>query len=407
MKMKGGRRVAALALVGLGAAARPCRASGFLIYDLSGDAVGRGSAVSASVSEPAAVWFNPAALAFMGGASVSVGGVLVTAGSSFAPAAGGTSTESDRGTFFLPTLFAAAAPTSRVAVGVGVYTAFGIGVRWPDDWVGRESAIAASLETLAFNPTAAFKLDPRLSLAAGFDAVRAAVDFTNGLPALVGGDVRLGGGTWGYGFNVAALYRPLPERLHVALTYRSRVRLAFAGRADFSPTNPDFLPALPDQPGSATITLPDIVTLGVMLRPRADLTLELDVDDVRWSSYQRVDITFASAPARVIEPDGHDSFTVRAGADLRRGPRGLHLRGGLVYDQSAVPSEGLGPGLPDANRLDAAAGVGLGGSHWRADLGYMFVYFLPADATGGREGPVGTYRTTAHLVALTAGMSWL
>ena len=401
------RAAAALVMVGLAAAARPCRASGFHIYDLSGEAVGRGSAVSASVSEPAAVWFNPAALAFMGGASASAGGVLVTARSSFTPAAGGPATESDRGTFFLPTLFAAASPTSRLAVGMGVYTAFGIGVRWPDDWAGRESAIAASLQTLAFNPTVAFKLEHRLSVAAGFDAVRAAVDFTNGLPQLAGGQVRLGGGTWGYGFNLAALYRPFPERLHVALTYRSRVRLAFAGRADFSPTNPDFLPALPDQPGSATITLPDIVTLGVMLRPRADLTLELDVDDVRWSSYERVDITFATAPARVLQPDGHDSLTLRAGGDLRLTPGAVHLRAGLVYDQSAVPSEGLGPGLPDANRLDAAAGVGLAGRHWRADLGYMFVTFLPADATGGREGPAGTYRTTAHLLALTAGFSWL
>ncbi len=400
------RALALLLLCTLAAATRPCRASGFLIYDLSGDALGRASAVSASVSEPAAVWFNPAALPFLGGARASAGGVLVTARATFTPAAGGPSTASDRGTFFLPTVFASAAPTSRLAVGVGVYTAFGIGVRWPDGWLGRESAIAASLETLAFNPTVSFKLHRKLSLAAGFDAVRAAVDFTNGLPQLVGGEVRLGGGTWGYGFNAAVLYRPLPERLHFALTYRSRVTLAFAGHADFSPASADFLAALPDEPGTATITLPDIVTFGVMWRPRAALTLELDVNDVRWSSYHRVDITFPIAPAHVIEPDGHDSLTVRGGADLRLGERGWHLRGGLIYDESALPSEGLGPGLPDANRIDAAAGVGITRGHLGADLGYLFVYFLPADATGGREGPPGTYRSVAHLVALTARISW-
>ena len=302
-------------------------------------------------------------------------------------------------------MFANAALSDRWAIGMGIYTAFGIGVRWPDDWIGRESAIAASLETLAFNPAIAFRLHRRLSIAAGFDAVRAAVDFTNGLPQLVGGDARLGGGTWGYGFNVAALYRPLPERLHLALTYRSRVRLAFDGHADFSPTNPDFSQALPDQPGMATITLPDIVTFGLMLRPRADLTLELDVDDVRWSSYSRVDITFATAPTHTLEPEGHDSLVVRGGADLRLG-NGLHVRGGLIYDESALPAEGLGPALPDANRLDAAAGVGLAKGRWVADLGYLFVYFLPAEATGGREGPAGTYRSLAHLVALTARVSW-
>src|SRR5205823_13112145 len=59
-------------------AARPCRAAGFLIYDISGSAMARASAVTADDEEPAAVWFNPANLAFMGGASASAGGVVIT-----------------------------------------------------------------------------------------------------------------------------------------------------------------------------------------------------------------------------------------------------------------------------------------------------------------------------------------
>jgi long-chain fatty acid transport protein len=401
------QRWLAAALLALAASlpARLCEATGFLIYDLSGAAIGRASAVSASVSEPAAVWFNPAALSFMGGASASAGGVLVTARSSFSPAGGGAETSSDRGNYFLPTLFANAALSDRIAVGMGVYTAFGIGIRWPDGWVGRESAIAASLETLAFNPTVAVKLHRRLSLAVGFDAIRGVVDFTNGLPELVGGDVRLAGGTWGYGFNLGGLYRVLPERLHLALTYRSRVRLAFDGRADFDPTNPDFGPALPDEAGTATITLPDMITLGLMVRPRADLVLGFDINYVRWSSYSRIDIDFATAPSRTIEPDGHDSFTFRAGADLSL-KRALHLRGGVIYDRSAIPSEGLGPGLPDADRLDASAGLGYTRGRLTGDVGYLLVYFLPATATTGREGPEGTYRTLAELVGVTVRATW-
>src|SRR5581483_6600621 len=189
---------------------------------------------------------NPAALPYMGRAGASAGGVFITARSSFSPSGGGAETESERGNFFLPTLFAHAALTDRLAVGMGVYTAFGIGIRWPYDWQGREAAIAASLQSLAFNPTVAFKIIPQLSVAAGFDAIRGVVDFTNGLPSLVGGDVRLGGGAWGFGFNLAVLYKPLPERLHLALTYRSRVSLDFAGQANFSPANPDFSRMLPD-----------------------------------------------------------------------------------------------------------------------------------------------------------------
>jgi long-chain fatty acid transport protein len=246
-----------------------------------------------------------------------------------------------------------------------------------------------------------------VAVAAGFDAVRGVVDFTNGLPTIVGGDVRLAGGTWGYGFNVAALYKIHPGRLHAALTYRSRVKLGFDGHANFNPANPDFAPVLPDQPGTASITLPDMITVGVMGRVRPDLALTFDANLVLWSTYDRVDIDFQTAPDRAIVPNGRNTFTLRAGADWTFPARwpGLHLRGGLIYDRSAIPSSNLGPVLPDANRIDVALGAGYGRGHIRGDLGYLLVYFLPADATG-QEGPVGTYRTIAHLLGLTVGVSW-
>jgi long-chain fatty acid transport protein len=404
-----GTLAAALALALAGAAwdARPARAGGFLIYDLSGEAIGRASAVSADVNEPAAVWFNPAALSYMGGASVSAGGVFITARSRFTPAGGGDDTESDRGNFFLPTIFANAAVTDRLAVGMGVYTAFGIGISWPYDWVGREAAIAASLQTLAFNPTLAYKISPQLSVAAGFDAIRGIVDFKNGLPAVVGGDVRLVGGTWGYGFNAAVLFRAMPERLHFAATYRSRVKLAFNGQADFSPGNPDFsLPPLQDQSGTASITLPDILTVGAMVRPQPDLALSFDANVIFWSTYSQIDIKFDQAPARTLRPDGHNSFTLRAGANWTSPWPGINLRAGLIYDGNAIPSTGLGPGLPDATRIDGTVGIGYGRGHLNVDLGYMLVYFLAADAVSGREGPEGTYHTLAHLVGLTLRARW-
>jgi long-chain fatty acid transport protein len=335
--------------------------------------------------------------------------VFITTKTSFSPSGGGPDTDTHRGNFFLPELFASGRLTDRVAVGMGVFSTFGIGITWPEDWEGRESAIKASLETLTLNPSVAVLVHRQISVAAGFDAVRSVVDFTNGLPAIIGGDVRLAGGTWGYGFNVGALYKISPGRLHVALTYRSRVALHFDdGRAHFSPANPDFAPVLPDQGGTAAITLPDIITVGVMGRPRANLALTFDANVTLWSTYDRIDINFNSAPDRAIVPNGQNSFTLRAGADWTFPVRcpGLHLRGGLIYDRSAIPASNLGPGLPDSDRIDVALGAGYGRGHFRGDLGYLLVVFLPADATGGTEGPVGTYNTIAHLLGLTLTATW-
>jgi long-chain fatty acid transport protein len=382
----------------------PSGASGFLIYDLSGEGIGRASAVSADASEPAAGWYNPAGLAFGGRVNASLGGVFITARSSFELKTTGAETSSERGNFVLPALFVDGKITDRIAVGLGVYSAFGIGLTWPYDWVGRENAISASLETVSINPNVAVRLNRDISLAAGFDAIRGSVDFRNGLPSIVGGDVRLAGGAWGYGFNAAVLYRALPERLHFALTYRSRVKLAFSGRADFSPSNPDFARTLADQPGHAEITLPDIITAGVMGRPTRRLTLGFDANAVLWSTYQHIPIDFQSAPDRVLSPQGRNTYTLRAGVDYLTPLAGLHARGGLIFDHGAIPSSGLGPALPDSDRVDLTVGLGYGRDAWKVDLGYMIVVFLPNDATGGIESPEGTYRTLAHLLGLTVGV---
>src|SRR5262247_2269978 len=78
------------------------------------------------------------------------------------------------------------------------------------------------------------------------------------------------------------------------------------GRANFSPANPDFAPVLPDQMGTASITLPDIITVGVMGRPRSDLALTFDANVVLWSTFDRVDFNFQTAPDRAIVPNGRN-----------------------------------------------------------------------------------------------------
>jgi long-chain fatty acid transport protein len=402
-KLKGTmRRIAGSCLAMLLVAASPgaARAAGYLIYDLSGEALGKASAVVASTREPAAVWFNPAALTEMGH-GVSVGGVGVFARSRFEPEAGGEEIKTEPGRFFLPTVVATAKVTDQVAVGFGAFPAFGLAIEWPEDWVGREAVIKAMVETFTLNPTVAVRLMPGLSLGVGFQAVRASVEFINGLPAVVEGTARLGGGTWGYGGNVALLYQPqMLEQLAFGLTYRSRVKLEFTGRVDFDPGR-DFEPTLPDQGGTAELTLPDILSFGSSWRVAPAVTLTFDVNYVLWSTYDELMVDFDQAPDLIQTRNNKNAFTLRLGADWSTPVQGLSVRGGFIFDQNPSPSENLAPSLPDANRLDFGAGVGYRWNWARADLGYLLVYFLPSDSTGGQEGPVGTYKSLAQLLGLT------
>jgi long-chain fatty acid transport protein len=384
------------------ALAAPALASGYLVYDASAEALGKASAVTASVNEPAAVWFNPGALGFMSGVGGSLGGTVAMATNTFEPRDGSPEIHSTTGRFFLPAIYAEGAIDDRFHVGMAALTAFGLGISWPVDWVGRESAIEAKIETFTLNPTVAYKINEAISIGAGFQAVRASVDFTNGLPALIGGTVRVGGGTWGYGGNVGLLARVLPEVLHLGVTYRSRVKLTFDGRADFDP-NPEFANSLPDQGGKAVVTLPDIITAGVMWRPRPTLALTFDPNLVVWNTYDKIVLDFETAPDKVLTRRFHQAITLRFGADWTTPVPGFSLRGGLIFDQNPSPEDTLAPSLPDANRLDFALGVGYRRDWFKADLGYLLVYFLPTESTGGVEGPEGTYKTLSHLIGITVG----
>jgi len=389
-------------LMGL-TASQSARGAGFLVYDVSGEALGKGSAVTASTNEPAAVFFNPAALAHMEGYQFSLGTVWVNAKASFEEEATGSKTEAipRKGGFWLPTIYAMARLNKWVSVGLGVYTIFGLGIEWPYNWTGREGAILADIETVTFSPTVAIRLHEKFSIGFGLNVIRGVVDITNGLPAAIGGHVQVGGATFGFGAHAALLYRPLPEKLHFGVTYHSRAKLAFNGRADFEPEHEEFIPELQDQGGKASITLPDIISLGVMYRPIPQFTITFDTNIVMWSTYDELKLDFELRDDQILMRKNKNVATFRLGLEYALPVKGLKVRMGFIYDMNPAPKEYLSPSLPDANRFDVAVGVGYEWNWLKVDLGYLFVYFLDSKSVGGLEGPIGTYRSIAHLTALT------
>src|SRR4051812_18459315 len=95
------------------------RASGFLLYEQSAEAQGRGGAGSAGTTEPAAVWLNPAALAYTGPAA-SLTGSYLRSSTRFAPADGSAQVHGIPGNNVVPSLFANAPVAAGFAAGIGL-----------------------------------------------------------------------------------------------------------------------------------------------------------------------------------------------------------------------------------------------------------------------------------------------
>jgi long-chain fatty acid transport protein len=396
-------RLVALALLLVPAAAH---ASGFLLYEQSASALAKGSAVVASTRDSSAAWFNPAAIAYQPAYGASVSTALVFAHTRFSPAAGGDDVASQSRPSLVPSLFFQGRVVDRVHVSLALLAPFGLYVKWPDNWVGAQQSLKTDLKVLSANPSVAVRLHERVSVAGGLSVMRGLVDLSLGLPKPPDGRADLSGGAWGWGGNLAVLWRALPERLHLGATYRSRTRLELKGNADFTPLGPGFTDILQDQRVSATITLPDAFSFGVMYRPHPRLELDAQLDWVRWNSFKELYIDFAypGTPDRRIQRSSVQPLTGRLGGEWSWPRWDLVARAGASFDQSASRKDTLAPSAPDARRLGLGTGLGYRHGQFTFDVGYLYAHFFPAEAAGPNAQPAGTYRTHAHVLALTVGV---
>jgi long-chain fatty acid transport protein len=379
------------------------RASGFLLYEQSASALGKGSAVVASIRDPSAAWFNPAATAFLPGVGVSLSGALVFPRTSWTPAGGGDEVRSRTSPTPVPSLFWQVAIAERVRATLAVLVPFGLVVRWPDGWPGAQQSLITDLVVSAVNPSMAVRLHDRLAVAAGGSLLRGKVTLAQGLPPVPGGRADMEGDALGWAANVALLYRALPERLHLGAAYRSRTHLPFEGKVDFQTNSPGLNQIFSDQGASADITLPDLVALGAMWRPHPRLELSAELDLVFWSTFKELTIDFENpvTPDRRIERGSVNPLTGRLGLEWTWPDLGLAGRAGASFDQSASRKETLAPSAPDAHRLSLGAGLGYRRGRLFVDLAYLYAHLFPAESTAM---PPGTYRSRAHVIALGLGV---
>jgi long-chain fatty acid transport protein len=390
-------------------------ASGFQLYEQSASALGRGSAVVASEDEPAAAWFNPAALSFGPRAGAALSGMLLRPETRFSSDDGVTS-HARRRTRAVPGLYGHVAVTSRVHLGLAVNVPFGLALAWPQDWPGSHFAVNTKIAVLEINPSVAVRLHERIALAAGVRAVRGTVGMSARLPAIMNDALtELDGSDWGVGANLGVLVRLLPDRLHLGATYRSRVRLNFHGQAHFTPEIPEM--GAVTQGTRSTITLPDVIVLGVLVRPWPRVDLSAEVSQTRWSTFNRLAVEFdhPSVNLSPVDRGEHNPLSLRLGAQVALPRVALTLRTGFSFDQTSVTPETIAPSGPDAHRLGFCLGVGTRVGRVGVDLGYMRAQYLEAranppplrsDGFDPAQSPAGRYQSAVNQLALTVSVSF-
>jgi long-chain fatty acid transport protein len=299
---------------------------------------------------------------------------------------------------------------SGVSVGAGLTYSYGLGIAWEDDWVGRTNLKSQDLQTINVNPNVAYKIPGvDLSVAAGAQIIFGSVELQQSVA--LGDDqfveAHLGGSGTGIGATAAVMYKPL-EELTLGLNYRSRTTVGFdQGQIHFEgEEDTSFASTFRDNPASTTMTLPDLIALGVGYQ-LDKLFLTVDFNYTTWSTYDTLllDIETDGDEDAIselkIENNWEDAMAFRFGAQYEVMDN-LPVRVGFAYDMTPIPDDTVNASLPGNDRVVGTLGLGYTWNGLRTDLAYSMVQALERDISNDRA-PNGTYKTTANLFALNLG----
>ena len=402
--------------------------NGFALFEHGARGVALGGAFCAIADDATANYYNPAGLAFQDGMQAASGAFLITESAIFHgdkyPYPGPDyRTEMEQQIFYPFHLHLTGKLNDSVAWGLAIYSPFGLGTWWGDDFAGRFITKRIDLRVFNINPNVAFKVSDKVSFGVGLDYFLSDVSLTKSIPSInpytqrvveIGQVHMYSDLSDGIGFNLAFMAKPT-EAFSVGASYRSRVKVKYdakasfvqipTGYADFDAIVSSLLPFSINPKGQTEVNFPAEYRIGFGLHTGA-LTTSVDVVLMDWDSFQELPITIVGYPALSSAKVQHfkDAYTYRLGFEWRTSKQWSWLFGAL-YDMTPQPIEAFGPLLPDANRWGASIGFSYDiTERMRFDLGYLHLRFEDRGTNGqDSDNFNGHYKTTARLLGFTLG----
>ena len=410
-----------MVIVALTLASQEGFAAGFRLPDQDSAALGMAGAFTGLADNAAAVWYNPAAMTRLDGTRISGGviGIYPTLTHENNTVNPGTTDVSKRDIHLPVHLYATHRMNDAVAFGVSINNPFGLSTDWdPETSSTRYVATFSKIVTTEVNPNVAYKVNDDLSVAFGIAYVqlRATLEKTARIvipppPALIDlGDhnFRLSGDGDGWGVNAAVLYR-VSRNVNAGLSYRSRVKIDVDGTAGLTGG-----PAATSATGKTSLTLPDLIQLGVSTQISDKLTVNADLDYTMWSTFDRIVIESDNPLFNATdEKQWKDVWCFRVGGQYKLSDQ-WKLRAGYVYDKSPVGESYFDTRTPDSNRQGITLGTGYASGNMTVDLAYMYLRFnkrtISNSLADDDPNPFtpdnslnGTYKSQAQLAGITLG----
>lgn len=391
--------------------------SGFAIYTQGASPLGQAAATIAHNDDPSAVFYNPALINKLNGTQIQAGSTMILINREFESDATGKTFKTKNGAFFPSTFYITHKFNDKLSAGLGVFTPFGLGTDWGNDWEGRFITTSAEITTFDINPVVSYRIMPNVAVAAGIDFVILDTTLKKqlNLPRLLldanEGSQKFKGDSTGVGYNLGLLV-DLTKDVSLGASYRSQVQVDIDGKATFGLPNPALSAIFPDTKGDAHLKLPDRFHAGISYKGFDPLTLEVAYRWEGWSSFKELKVNLdqqvLGSSVAITPKRWKDTSAVIVGAKYQLN-ESMALLAGYLYSKNPVPDETFEPSLPDADWQLFSIGTGIRRKQLKVDLAYSFMKLESRDKRSneidagllltGEDRANGTYNTNVHMVA--------
>ncbi len=215
--------------------------------------------------------------------------------------------------------------------------------------------------------------------------------------------------------NLGILVKPT-DNFQIGLSWRSGVDLEIEG--DVSLEIPQAVTMLSggvmqslEAEGSTTVSLPQIVGVGVSYQPIDQLTVISDFNWINWSVYEDLDFDFepntSYFPDKENPRDWDDTMVFRLGVEYWLTEK-YALRAGYIYDQTPIPDKSHGPELPTSTRNSLTLGFGCRWEKLSIDLAYahLFIDDRTVEESVRDPEPLGEYESSGDIFGISVGYAF-
>ncbi|GDY24962.1 long-chain fatty acid transporter [Agarivorans sp. Toyoura001] len=293
----------------------------------------------------AAIWANPAIMSFMDRDIFTVNGLALNLSNTYYDHEDSDDNSRDSGGWLgAAGLFYNKTLNENWAAGVAFTTIGGAALDYGSGWKGSTQVVDTSLVTLQLNPSLSYKLNDKLSIAAGIQANYASIDMSS---QLLGQPLSMTPtDDWAFGYNLGLVYQFNQDTI-AGISYRSKLEHQFNDNVSYLNQNADYSMAI------------DAVAFA-----RADVSHQLNQDWrlfstlswYQWSDFKSTELIIASSDQSITR-NWQDTWAMAVGTDYQIN-QDWRIKFGFSYETSPLDdAQYQAPDLPVDRQIRYSVGL--------------------------------------------------